>query len=198
MTVRTALLLFATALGLAGCDLRDMYVQPKAVPYRGSAVFADGRSARHEPEGTVARGDTGNDALARAVDANGAERARFPFAPTAADVRRGRERFDIACAPCHGYRGDGLGRVVQRGYARPPSFHEPRLRAAPPGHFVRVMTDGWGAMPSYRDLVAPADRWRITAYVRALQRSQNASWSDVPDETRAALETASDSEKEER
>jgi mono/diheme cytochrome c family protein len=85
-------------------------------------------------------------------------------------VKRGQERFDIFCSVCHGYTGDGDGMVVQRGFPHPPSFHSPRLIAAPDQHFVDVITNGHGVMYSYADRVPVADRWAITAYIRALQK----------------------------
>jgi mono/diheme cytochrome c family protein len=87
-------------------------------------------------------------------------------------VRRGRERYDIFCAMCHGPVGQGDGMIVRRGYRQPPSYHEDRLRRAPVGYFFRVMTEGFGAMPPYKSQVPVQDRWAIAAYVRALQLSQ--------------------------
>lgn len=94
-------------------------------------------------------------------------------------LQRGRERYDIFCSACHGLAGKGDGMVVQRGYSTPPSYHIPRLRVAPLGHFYRVITNGYGAMPAHDTLIPPEDRWAIVAYVRALQRSQNSTLEDV-------------------
>ncbi len=99
---------------------------------------------------------------------------------TRAVLERGQERFNIYCAPCHSRVGDGNGMIVQRGFRRPPSFHEVRLLQAPLGHFFDVMTNGFGAMPDYAAQVSPRDRWAIAAYIRALQLSQHASLADVP------------------
>jgi mono/diheme cytochrome c family protein len=85
-------------------------------------------------------------------------------------VQRGRERFNIFCSECHGYTGEGDGMVAQRGFPHPPSFHDPRLIAAPDEHFVDVITNGHGVMYSYADRVPPPDRWAIAAYIRALQK----------------------------
>jgi len=95
-------------------------------------------------------------------------------------MARGRERFDIYCSPCHGRTGQGDGMVVQRGYRRPPSFHQDRLRSAPVGHFFDVITNGFGAMPDYASQVRVEDRWAIIAYLRALQLSEHATVADVP------------------
>jgi mono/diheme cytochrome c family protein len=104
----------------------------------------------------------------------------FPFAITRADLDRGRERFNIYCSPCHDVTGSGRGMIVLRGFPPPPSFHLDRLRHAPAGHFFDVMTNGIGVMYSYSSRVSPEDRWRIAAYIRALQLSRQASMDDVP------------------
>jgi mono/diheme cytochrome c family protein len=104
----------------------------------------------------------------------------FPMQITSQVLDRGRERYDIYCSPCHGATGDGKGIVVRRGFPAPPSYHIPRLRNAPAGHFFDVMTRGYGVMYSYASRVTPEDRWAITAYIRALQLSQDATLSDVP------------------
>ena len=98
----------------------------------------------------------------------------FPFPVTKADLDRGQERFQAYCQMCHGATGYGDGMIVRRGFRRPPSFHDDRLRGEPLGHFFDVITNGWGAMASYSDMIPPDDRWRIIAYIRALQLSQNA------------------------
>ena len=107
---------------------------------------------------------------------------------TLALVQRGRERFDIACAPCHGRTGDGHGMIVERGFPAPPAFAIDRLRAAPAQHFYDVISQGYGAMFSYAERVAPRDRWAIAAYIRALQASGNARLADVPAEQRQRLQ----------
>ena len=98
----------------------------------------------------------------------------FPFAITATELDRGEERFQAYCLMCHGATGYGDGMIVRRGFRRPPSFHDDRLRSESLGHFFDVITNGWGAMASYSDMIPADDRWRIIAYIRALQLSQNA------------------------
>ena len=88
-------------------------------------------------------------------------------------IDRGQERFNIYCIVCHGPVGNGDGMIVRRGFPKPPTYHDDRLRNAPVGHFFDVMTNGWGKMNSYAVQVQPADRWAIAAYIRALQVSQN-------------------------
>jgi mono/diheme cytochrome c family protein len=111
----------------------------------------------------------------------------FPFEVDDQVMARGRERYDIFCAPCHARTGNGDGMIVLRGYRQPPSLHVDRLRAASVGHFVDVIINGFGAMPDYAAQVGPADRWAIAAYIRALQLSARASLADVPADQRGAL-----------
>lgn len=98
----------------------------------------------------------------------------FPFAITSKDLERGQERYDIFCSACHGKTGYGDGIVARRGFSKPApaNYHQDRLRQAPVGHFFDVVSNGWGAMPSYASQVPVEDRWRIIAYIRALQLSQ--------------------------
>jgi mono/diheme cytochrome c family protein len=102
-------------------------------------------------------------------------------------LRRGRERYDIFCSPCHGLGGEGDGMVVQRGYRRPPSLHVDRLRQAPPGHLYDVIANGFGAMPDYAAQIPVRDRWAIASYMRALQLSQNATIADLSPEAQGKL-----------
>jgi mono/diheme cytochrome c family protein len=166
-------------LALAGCR-QDMHIQPKFIPLRENTFYADGRSARPVVEGTIARGQLQDDPLLYTGKVDGKEADVLPFAMTAQDLARGRERFNIFCSPCHSQLGDGNGMIVQRGFKKPPSYYDPRLMKAPVGHFYYVMTNGWGAMGDYSAQVPVADRWRIAAYIRALQLSQTAKSGDVP------------------
>lgn len=173
--------------GLAGCR-QDMHDAPRYDPYEASAVFPNGSSARPLVEGTVARSDVLDDDLLTTGKINGQVADEFPFPITRADLDRGQERFNIYCSPCHGRTGEGNGMVVQRGYRQPPSYHIDRLRQAPAGHFFDVMTNGFGVMPDYRAQVPVEDRWRIVAYIRALQLSHQGTTSDVPAAELAKLE----------
>jgi mono/diheme cytochrome c family protein len=167
---------------------RDMHDQPKYIPLRESTFFTDQRSARPFVTGTVARGQLREDALLYTGKLNGVDATVFPFRIDERAMARGRERFDIYCAPCHGRTGQGDGMVVRRGYRRPPTFHQDRLRDAPAGHFFDVITNGFGAMPDYAPLVSAEDRWKIVAYVRALQVSEHATLADVPADRRGSLD----------
>jgi len=105
----------------------------------------------------------------------------IPFPVNREVLERGRDRYNIYCAPCHARTGDGNGMIVQRGYRRPPSYHTDRLRKAALGHFFEVMTNGFGSMPDYSAQVDARDRWCIAAYIRALQLSQNAPADLLPE-----------------
>ncbi len=105
-------------------------------------------------------------------------------------VARGRERYDIYCAPCHARTGNGDGMVVRRGFRAPPSYHIDRLRQSPVGHFFDVITNGFGAMPDYRQQVPVRARWAINAYIRALQASTTTGLGDVPPERRGDIRQA--------
>jgi mono/diheme cytochrome c family protein len=164
-----------------------MAVQPKYDPLEPSDFFADGMSARPRIPGTVARGEIAMTGYLATGKINGQDGNGFPFPVTIQVVNRGEERFNIYCSECHGKVGDGNGMIPSRGYRRPPSYHTDTLRAAPNGHFFDVMTNGFGAMPSYAAQVPVTDRWAIIAYIRALQLSQHATVSDVPPQLRANL-----------
>ena len=167
---------------------QKMANQPRYDPLEASDFFADGMSARPRLAGTVARGELVTDPFLESGKINGADANGFPFPVTREVVDRGQQRFDIYCSPCHGRLGDGAGMIPARGLRRPTSFHTPVLRNAPTGHFFDVMTNGFGAMPPYRTMIPPRDRWAIVAYIRALQLSQNATVADVPPAERAKLD----------
>ena len=163
----------------AGCRL-DMHIQPYYRPLAKSDFFNDDRSARLPVEGTVARGDLQEDTYLYTGKINNAPGEYMPFPVTKEVLDRGRERFNINCTPCHGRVGDGNGFIPTRGFRQPPSYHIERLRKAPIGYFFDVMTHGYGVMPEYGTQVEPRDRWCIAAYVRALQLSQDATGTDIP------------------
>jgi len=159
----------------------DMQVQPRQNPLSRSEFYPDQRSERPPVEGTVARGQLHEDTYFYTGKINNNPGDVMPFPVTKEVLTRGRERFNIFCAPCHSRVGDGNGFVPSRGFARkPPSFHIARLQKAPVGYFYDVITEGFGIMPDYASQIPPQDRWDIVAYVRALQLSQNATMADVP------------------
>ena len=176
-----ALLSVAGAILTTACRL-DMHVQPRQNPLSYSDFYADHRSARPPVEGTVARGQLNADAYFYTGKIGNNPGDEMPFPVTRQVLERGRERYDIYCAPCHSLVGDGNGVVPSRGFARkPPSYHIARLEKAPLGYFYDVMTNGFGIMPDYAGQITPRDRWNIVAYIRALQLSQNATVADVPE-----------------
>lgn len=163
----------AVMLGATACR-QDMHNQPRYKPLAATNFFGDGRSERPTIADTVARGQLHLDQARYTGKENGKDVETFPIQITHGDLLRGQERFNIYCSPCHGRLGDGHGMIVSRGFRQPPSYHDARLVNAPVGYFFDVMTNGYGAMYPYASRVAVDDRWRIAAYIRALQLSQNA------------------------
>lgn len=161
--------LVIAGLALSACDL-SMTQQRKFTTYAPSSLWPDGTSARALPDNVVAQGDVARAAAAKA-----------PPPVTDALLVRGRERFGIFCAPCHGAAGDGDGIIVAHGFPAPPSYHIDRLLAAPAQHFFDVVTRGYGVMFAYADRVDVEDRWAIAAYIRALQLSRRATVAEVPE-----------------
>lgn len=179
--------LAASVLLLSACG-RNMFDQPRVDAFEASPYFADGSAMRPIPEGTVSR-ERGQlePAFLTGMGESGFL-SELPVELTTDLLHRGKERYDIYCAPCHNYNGDGRGMVVQKGFPQPASFvHEQRLLDSPVGHFYNAITNGFGRMFSYASRVKPEDRWAISAYVKALQLSQNASASDVPEEILSQL-----------
>lgn len=179
---------FLMAATVVSCR-QDMHDQPKFRGNRGTSFYADKRSVRPVVEDTVARGQLRLDDRFYTGKGDGKPLADLPVPVTAALLSRGRERYNIFCAPCHDRTGSGLGTVVRRGFRRPTSFHVDRLRESPAGYFYDVVSNGFGAMPDYSAQIEPGDRWAIVAYIRALQLSQRAALSDVPATERARLDT---------
>src|SRR5207244_4500643 len=98
---------------------------------------------------------------------------------------QGRTRYMIYCAVCHDPLGTGRGKIVERGYTQPPSYHIDRLRSVPVGHLFDVITNGYGSMPDYKQQISPHDRWAIVAYLRALQLSQHFPENALTEDMRA-------------
>jgi mono/diheme cytochrome c family protein len=190
----------------------DMDQQPKFKAQGANPFFADGRAMRPEVDGTVARAQMELDphlsrgmvsAAPRAAGAAGspgpvapamAWAESFPFPVTAEGVRRGQERYNIFCAPCHGLAGGGDGIVHQRAdrlqegsWVPPAVLYSDLVRQRPVGHLYNTITNGIRNMPPYGPQIQERDRWAIVAYVRALQRSQHALPDDVPGELRGSL-----------
>jgi mono/diheme cytochrome c family protein len=178
---------FALAsLLLAGCS-QQMAQHAGYKPLARDDFFADHRASRPLIEGTVARGQLRTDsALFTGKGEDGKDVTEFPFEMTADVLARGKQRYEIFCSVCHGLTGQGDGRIVQRGFTRPPSYSADPSRAVrirtgkdvplidmPVGHFFDVITRGFGAMPDLNEQIPVRDRWAIVGYVRALQISQS-------------------------
>jgi len=192
-----AFLLFTFYLSACRYDMQD---QPRYKAHKKSDFFKDGKAMRELPEGTVPRGflredkafyagktaagqnaTTPNPAATPATDASGNTLVTdfsglvsdFPVPLTEELLDRGEQRYKVFCIVCHGPVGSGDGMIVRRGFSKPPTYHDDRLRGAPVGHFYNVITVGQGKMNSYASQIPPADRWAIVAYIRTLQISQN-------------------------
>lgn len=168
----------------------NMDNQEKYRPQAESKFFADGATMRKPVEGTVARGQLRADTeYYTGKKENGDFIKTLPANVTLNKdlLMRGYERFNIYCSPCHGRIGDGKGIVVARGMVPPPSFHTDSIRAFPDGRLFDVITNGVRNMPAYRFQVPVEDRWAIISYLRVLQRSQNATIEDVPENIRGQL-----------
>lgn len=176
---RAAVLAAALALVLAACG-NNMVDQPKVRAQQGSAFFADGSGARPPVEGTVSREVGAIDPAFFTGQQGGALATELPIELSVELLQRGQQRFDIYCAVCHGYTGAGDGMIVTRGFPAPTSFHAERLLAQPVGYFFNAATNGFGRMYGYASRIPVEDRWAISAYVKALQLSQNATPDDVP------------------
>ncbi|MGE3841441.1 MAG: cytochrome c [Vicinamibacterales bacterium] len=159
------------ALGAAGCR-QDMHQAPRYDPLERSDFFVDQRASRPIVEGTVARGQLRADKVLY-TGKNGTQFVnQLPMPLTRTLLARGQERFTIYCTPCHAASGDGDGMIVQRGFKRPPSLHDPVVSSQPIGYYYDVITNGFGAMQDYAAQVQPEDRWAIAAYLRVLQYSR--------------------------
>jgi mono/diheme cytochrome c family protein len=166
-----AALLMLLASSLGACSDQSMTRQPHYGPNAPAPIFANGSAAQTPPAGAVAQ-----DAEAEA------EASAVPPPVDLTLLRRGQERFEIFCSPCHGFGGDADGAVVRRGFPRPPSYYDAALMAAPAQLFFDTITNGFGVMYAYGSRIPPRDRWAIIAYIRALQQSRSASMAAAPDQ----------------
>lgn len=172
--------------------------QPHLKPMSESKFFADGRTDRAPVEGTVAanygplgREFRGDDHLYLGKMKDGAWAKTFPAAITVDQklLDRGRDRFQIYCAPCHGLIGDGNGITKKYGMGATPSYFDDRIRNLTDGEIFNTITNGKqpGNMFPYGDKLSPQDRWAVVAYVRALQLAGHATIHDVPADHRSDL-----------
>jgi cytochrome c553 len=180
VTAATIALLCASA-----CD--NMQRQENARSFVPSRRFADDSSARMPPAHTVSRGATGPDDPVATGMHDGKPLMGFPMTLTRDFVVRGGERYRIFCADCHGADGAGRGIIVARGFPQPKSFLTSRVRGEPAGELYATITHGTGVMFGFADRIGPADSWAIVAYIRALQKSWNATLAEVPENERGRL-----------
>lgn len=195
-----SLLLLVAAVALSGCGRGqkssktpwhpnpNMDDQEKYQAQEHSKFYADGAAMRQPVEGTVPIGSVYTDtAYHTGKDSRGDFVKKSPVALTRALMERGRERYNIFCAPCHDRTGTSQGIVIKKGMLPPPSLHDPRLVGETDGYLFDVMSNGIRNMPPYKYQIPVEDRWAIIAYVRALQRSQTATIDDVPEAARQEL-----------
>jgi mono/diheme cytochrome c family protein len=192
----------------------DMVRQMKVRAQAPSNFFADGRGPRLPIAGTVPIGyempkpETIATAASAAAVPQPHARLAFsgstdyydtgkmgsnwgtgiPVEVTPELMQRGRERFNITCAMCHGATATGNGIVKQHGLATVVTLQDDRIRKMSDGEIFNTITNGKNTMMAYGPNVTVADRWSIIAYLRALQRSQGATIADVPEQHRAELE----------
>lgn len=195
-STRLLSILFVSTLALSGCrhtttDKPPIHINPnmdfqeKFDPQEAisTEMFADGRVMRPKVPGTVARGFLRDDSrFYYGREPNGDLVQTAPIAITTDVMRRGQERYDIYCAPCHGQAGDGLGPIMtgKFGFVPAPTYHTDEMRAFSDGHFYEVITNGIRTMMGYGAQIPVADRWAIVSYIRALQLGQHATADDVP------------------
>jgi mono/diheme cytochrome c family protein len=217
--VKPLLVVIALTLPTTGCQ-QKMALQPSYKPLDPSHFFDNGQSAQPTVPGTVARGHLRTDfalftgqrapnpkdriagvsllgiggtplgAVVAAAAYQPDYVKSFPFPVTREVMQHGQNRYMIYCVVCHDPLGTGRGKIVERGYTAPPSYHIQRLRDAPVGYFFDVITRGYGSMPSYGQQIPPRDRWAITAYIRALQLSQHFPEKELTDAMREQLARA--------
>jgi mono/diheme cytochrome c family protein len=184
-----------TGLVLAGCSqqatvdraLERMREQPRYEAYGASRFFSDGKAMQAPPEGTVPLERELDGILATGRDRTGRYVAELPATVTGGILDRGRTRFGIFCAACHGAGGWGgsivAGNMVER---RPPSLHDARIAALPPGRLYEIVRAGYGRMPGYAGELSVKDRWAVVAYVRALAGRPVADTAEREDSIRGA------------
>jgi len=166
----------------------DMKRQEKFLPQSETELFADDRSNRRPPEGTIARGHLTEDTPYYTGMENGMYLGKNPVPITMELIEQGQKKFNVYCTPCHDREGMGLGIVPQHVPTwQPSNLMDPRVVEFADGDIFNAITNGRRTMPSYRFQIEPADRWAIIAYVRALQRAHHSNIDEVPEEMRAEL-----------
>jgi mono/diheme cytochrome c family protein len=178
----------------------DMDRQLKLRPMQPFDFFSNGVSSQLPPPGTIARSQpiqtvSGSvypfeDAPVNTGLITGTTNfvATNPLPVNEALLQRGREHFDIYCAPCHGQLSDGNGITKKIGdMPAVANLHDKRIVNMPDGEIFNTITHGKGLMGAYGPLVSTKDRWAIVAYLRALQLSWLGTTNDLTASEQAAL-----------
>jgi mono/diheme cytochrome c family protein len=185
------------ALAVAGCEnpvsaigFERMIDQPRGKPYKASPYFADGRLMRTPPAAVVPIDGAGPRPLLTGLDGN-AYVTKNALAVDRALLERGRERFEVHCAACHGLTGDGNS-IVARAMSlrKPPSLVDEPVRSFPPGRVFEVITEGYGLMPSYASALSADERWAVVAYLSALAVAAHSELDTLPSDVRRRAEEA--------
>ncbi len=165
----------------------DMKRQPKFKPQSANEWLAERGITLRPVPGTVAVGHLDQDEAFYTGAKNGLYVGRNPLPIDMETLKRGQERFNIYCAPCHDRTGSGRGIVGSRSMWLANNLHDQRIKDMVDGEIFQVITYGRRTMPSYRFQIPPRDRWAIVAYVRALQRTTSGTIEDVPADLRREL-----------
>lgn len=187
----------SAVLVIAGCEnpvtkigFERMVDQPRGKSYKASPYFRDGRLMRTPPAGAVPIDSVGSRARERGLDGN-AYVAAIPVTVDRALLARGRDRFEVYCAACHGSTGDGDSVVAHHmSLRKPPSLVDEPVRSFPPGRIFEVVSEGYGLMPAYASVLAVDERWAVVAYLRALGLSARVELTTLPPEVRHRAEAA--------
>jgi mono/diheme cytochrome c family protein len=190
---RALALVFVVCGCVCGCKVQQswtepepgferMMQQPRVDPFQASAFFDDGLAMRKPPAGTVALEQRTGDRLYVDGLVDGRYATSLPVPLDRPLLERGRDRFEIFCAACHGMDGSGESVVAENmAMRRPPSLHEDRILALPLGRLYQIVRTGYGLMPPYAAQLSVDDRWAVVAYLRALQISRRVDVSQLPD-----------------
>lgn len=200
--MRRLALLLVLLLASTSCDdeenlveldwaLNRMKTQAAYRAFDRGPGFPDGKVLQPPPSGSVPRErELADSALTLGIDASGAFVTSIPIPLSRELLEAGRLRYERICATCHGTLGDGASEVANKmPFVKPVSFHDPSVRAFPPGKIYQVATFGYGLMPSFAYALTNEERWAVVAYIRALQRSQNSRLSELPPRLRQRFQS---------
>lgn len=168
--------------------LERMLTQQKRLAYQADSLLPGGLVMQHPPEGTVPVDAVIGPSLLTTGASDNRWADRIPIPVDRTFVETGHDRFDLYCATCHGVLGDGVSVVAAKmSLRKPPSLHDPRILAYPPGRLFATIREGYGLMPPYAVQLSLHDTWAVVAYIRALQLARGARVSALPASVRARL-----------